>query len=213
MVRAPLARLMGLVNLLDPMELENHPDIDIIPAIKQSADELDAIIHDIADKTYIVRQSVIPELNSEEYEQNQEISKQPDFHVLIVDDDKMIQLLQKAVIMRNNFHPRPEFASNGQEALDILLANDNKDSTYLVLLDINMPVMTGWEFLDGLKQLNLKATIQVVIKTSSVDMQDKIRASSYPVVVDYMSKPIGVEQINQLKDNPRIAVLFQSQKA
>lgn len=210
LVRAPLARLMGLVNLLDPIELDNHPDIDLIPAIKQSADELDAIIHDIADKTYIVNQSVLPDLNIIDKENSKEIVQKPDFHVLIVDDDKMIQLLQKAVIMRNNFHPKPEFASNGQEALDILLANDNQDSTYLVLLDINMPVMTGWEFLDGLNQLNLKATIQVVIMTSSVDMQDKIRASSYPLVVDYMSKPIGVEQINQLRENPRLSVLFQS---
>jgi CheY-like chemotaxis protein len=69
-----------------------------------------------------------------------------------------------------------------------------------ILLDINMPIMNGWEFLDEYKRLNLDplGKSKIYIISSSVFSNDINKARSYPLVKDFISKPLNVEKIKEL---------------
>jgi CheY-like chemotaxis protein len=66
----------------------------------------------------------------------------------------------------------------------------------VLLLDINMPGITGWEFLDQLKALNLEANVYMY--SSSIDPDDVKEARNYPMVRDFISKPLDARTIRQL---------------
>ena len=66
----------------------------------------------------------------------------------------------------------------------------------VLLLDINMPGITGWEFLDQLKALNLEANVYMY--SSSIDPDDVKEARNYPMVRDFISKPLDARTIRQI---------------
>ncbi|WP_442955364.1 response regulator [Pedobacter terrae] len=65
---------------------------------------------------------------------------------------------------------------SGELAINYLYHPDNKDKQFLILLDINMPGMDGWAFLEHLKQHSTLSSIHVVIVSSSKESSDGIRA-------------------------------------
>lgn len=71
--------------------------------------------------------------------------------------------------------------------------------TILIFLDIYMPVMDGWAFLDVLQTLPIKNPIEVVILTSSSDLFEKEKARSYPNVLMYLEKELTSENITEIK--------------
>ncbi len=68
--------------------------------------------------------------------------------VIIIDDDEIVMMIQKKLIVNSCFNDMPLLFKNGKLGLDYILSNKEKDTVYFILLDINMPVMNGWEFLD-----------------------------------------------------------------
>jgi CheY-like chemotaxis protein len=70
----------------------------------------------------------------------------------------------------------------------------------VLFLDINMPVMTGWDFLETLETFDNKIIQQftIYIVSSSVDQSDKKRAIENPLVIDYIEKPVTVEKLKQI---------------
>jgi CheY-like chemotaxis protein len=92
---------------------------------------------------------------------------------------------------------------NGKFAIEQLSEIQQKDPAKLpdyILLDINMPIMNGWEFLDEYKRLNLDplGKSKIFIISSSVFSNDINKARSYPLVKDFISKPLNVEKIKEL---------------
>ena len=65
----------------------------------------------------------------------------------------------------------------------------------MLFLDINMPIMTGWEFMKEFEKLNtlIKDQIFIYILSSSIDQEDKLKAKNHPDVVDYIEKPLSAE--------------------
>lgn len=111
--------------------------------------------------------------------------------VLIVEDDTMISFLHKALLQKNKIAQDPLIFNNGKEVWDFLLNYDDPDEFYLILLDLNMPVLNGWQFLDKLKEKDEMANrIKVAIVTSSIDPEDKDKAKDYDVVDYFLSKPL-----------------------
>lgn len=118
--------------------------------------------------------------------------------ILLVDDDPIVQYLHKTILSKYNF-PTQKFFSNGALALDYILENRENDILFLVLLDINMPVMNGWAFLEKLKSFSIKPLVKVVIVTSSIDSLDKDKANNYQQVFEFIEKPLPENFVCHLK--------------
>lgn len=129
-------------------------------------------------------------------------------NVLIVDDDESVVFLHRVMVTENNFSGNPVILKNGQETLDYLLENVESSAAYLLLLDINMPLMTGWELLDKINEISFLNTVYVVMVTSSIDMADHEKASTYKQVIGYVEKPINSEALAVLKELQEIRNYF-----
>lgn len=121
--------------------------------------------------------------------------------IMCIDDDPITLMLFKKVVKKASFTKEIINASNGDEA--IILINNFKEKTrpQLIFLDLNMPVIGGWEFLDlfnSSNHPNLNNT-KIIILTSTIDPEDIKKAKSYPNVIEFLSKPITVEMLNYLK--------------
>ena len=128
--------------------------------------------------------------------------------ILCIDDDAITLMLCKKVIERVSFAQEVLTAKNGEEAIAYFneLAPQYKAGTLtypkLTFLDLNMPVMNGWEFLDHYLEndyQNLFKEAKFIVLSSTIDPQDVLKAKEYPMVIDFMSKPITKEMLENLK--------------
>lgn len=89
---------------------------------------------------------------------------------------------------------------NGKEAADNLLPRLQLDMEYpdVILLDLNMPIMDGWQFLDELAKIPAAKTIPIYIVSSSVDSRDIKKAETYKMVNKYIVKPFSISKIQSL---------------
>ncbi|WP_264563603.1 response regulator [Flavobacterium sp. N3904] len=127
--------------------------------------------------------------------------------IMCIDDDPITLMLIKKVVHKASFSKEIINAQNGEEALSILDELNNVKNNQaiakpqLIFLDLNMPVMGGWEFLDFFSKSNyfdLK-NIKVIVLTSTIDPDDIKKSKAYPNVIDFQSKPITVEMLNHIK--------------
>ena len=129
--------------------------------------------------------------------------------VLCVDDDPITLMLCKMVINRSDFAQELITAQNGEEALNYFddlrlnnLGNEVKRYPELIFLDLNMPVMGGWEFLDCFIKEDYRTYFKdckVIVLSSTIDPDDINKAKTYPMVLDFLSKPITKEMLEDLK--------------
>ncbi len=129
--------------------------------------------------------------------------------ILCVDDDPITLMLCKKVIMKSEFSKNIDTAVNGEDALkyfnNLIAGNDSKNNNYpqLIFLDLNMPVMNGWEFLDVFsKDQYLKhfSETKVIVLSSTIDPDDIQKSKQYPMVIEFLSKPITTEILELLKN-------------
>jgi CheY-like chemotaxis protein len=123
--------------------------------------------------------------------------------VLLVDDDEINNFISIKLIKKALLNTEIMACLNGKFAIEQLSEIQRKDPSKLpdyILLDINMPIMNGWEFLDEYKRLNIDplGKSKIFIISSSVFSNDINKARSYPLVKDFISKPLNVEKIKEL---------------
>lgn len=120
----------------------------------------------------------------------------------IVDDDDIYIYGIKKMLKKNPLCKELKIFHNGEEALDFFkdLTQHPKDIPDIIILDINMPVMDGWEFLDEFIPLRPKLQKEVVIYmvSSSIDINDIEKAKSISEISDYIVKPITEEKLAEL---------------
>mgnify|MGYP002781134931 CR=1 FL=1 len=122
--------------------------------------------------------------------------------ILLVDDDPITNFLNRKLLERLAVAEQILVAPNGREALDVLLAQCGQQHAgppVLVLLDVNMPVMNGFQFLEAYQQLPpaQQCALVVVMLTTSVSPRDQQRIHELPVAA-YLSKPLTQQQVEQV---------------
>lgn len=127
--------------------------------------------------------------------------------VLIIDDDQVVIFIQKKLMARNEISDCPVVFKNARPALDFIAAED-ENKEFLILLDINMPGMNGWDFLDELNNEPDKDRYHVIMVTSSVEQRDKEKAAKYSMVREFLEKPVTNESCQKIKDIPEISHFF-----
>lgn len=116
--------------------------------------------------------------------------------ILLIDDDSMMNFLQKKMLSHYFPVKNINVFENANDAL--LLMEKSSESSFLIFLDLNMPGMNGWKFMQQLKMKKLFHLSTIIILTSSIDYQDQQDALSIENVVEYISKPLTKEKINKV---------------
>lgn len=128
--------------------------------------------------------------------------------VLIIDDDDIVIFIQTKMVTNHHLSATPNCFKKASVALKYLRDEVVAENQYLVLLDINMPEMDGWQFLNELEDHPIKNNIHVIMVTSSIDRQDKDKSAKYSSVKGFIEKPISAENCEKLKRLPGITKFF-----
>ncbi|MDX2286929.1 MAG: response regulator [Bacteroidia bacterium] len=123
--------------------------------------------------------------------------------VFIIDDDPIFQFLAAQGLNKFGIACEVRPFENGADAIRALSQADAEGSPWpmLMLLDLNMPVMNGWEFLEACAGLlgSRPIATQIYVVTSSISSEDRERAFQYPMVARFISKPIPIAEWNALQ--------------
>lgn len=119
--------------------------------------------------------------------------------IFLVDDDPINNLINKRLLGKTGISEQIQEFLGGEEALDVL-KEVSSDNTLLIFLDINMPVLNGWEFLNKYLEYFPNRTDKIVILSSSIDFQDRQRASEYQIVSGFLEKPLTLDKIKNQMD-------------
>lgn len=119
--------------------------------------------------------------------------------IILIDDDSLTNYINRRILSRAL--PGVEIVdfTSGRKALDamrVMSVSENED--LLVFLDINMPVMSGWEVLDHLELELPELPVKVIMLTSSIERADRERAVTYESVFSFISKPVDSQKLTRL---------------
>lgn len=135
-------------------------------------------------------------------------NKSTNFEILIVDDDKVVSLLHKNLLKFDHIEPAVLFR-NGKNALEYLNQKNCVQNCFLLLLDLNMPIINGWEFLKQVKKSAFDCKIYVVLVTSSICKKDQIQAMEFDHVIGFCEKPLLKEHIAQIEELEEVKRFFK----
>jgi CheY-like chemotaxis protein len=127
--------------------------------------------------------------------------------VLLIDDDAPTNFLSSLILEEVDCTNHVHVAQSGRKALDYLSSlavNDDPETVApcpeLIFLDINMPAMNGWEFLEKYTEINLNQPCHpiIIMLTTSVNPEDKLKAVAIPLVSGFESKPLTCDIVEKL---------------
>ena len=124
--------------------------------------------------------------------------------ILLIDDDEPTNFLNRLTLEQTGCAREIRVAQGGQEALEYLHSCGEEGSPRpdLIFLDINMPAMDGWEFLQRYRLLpaDRKADIVLIMLTTSLNPDDELRTKAIPEVSGFENKPLNQQRLIALLD-------------
>jgi CheY-like chemotaxis protein len=119
--------------------------------------------------------------------------------ILLVDDDPDDNYFHQIVINKMNIVHKIDVVTDGVRALEYL-TKDNQTQPELIFLDINMPRMNGWEFLEEYKKTNIKSKSKIIIMilTTSANPDDLKKAKEIEEVSGFETKPLSTESLAEI---------------
>ena len=125
--------------------------------------------------------------------------------IWIIDDDPIYQIIMKKIIIKSGLFSSIMEFTNGKDAIKFLKKNINKQTVFpdIILLDIEMPLLDGWGFMEEMNGLKsqINSEIKIYISSSSIAIEDKERAKNNPNILGYLSKPINLNDIIKIATN------------
>ena len=111
----------------------------------------------------------------------------------IIDDDPVFVLLFKKILLKLGQFETIQNFENGQLGLAALIEKFNNNDPFpdIIFLDINMPIMDGWEFLKALEKYPFKADLTIYMVSSSIDPTEIKKSKKFKTVKRFISKPIS----------------------
>lgn len=117
--------------------------------------------------------------------------------ICIIDDDPIYQILINKIIAKSKTEYEILRFKNGKEAIDYFTLDTLKNLPEIILLDLEMPVMDGWDFMTEVDKIFTDQT-DIYIVSSSIAYEDKEKAKSFTKIKGYFSKPIDAEKILEI---------------
>jgi CheY-like chemotaxis protein len=116
--------------------------------------------------------------------------------VMMIDDEEIDQMIYKRTLIKSGLTDDVIGFTSAEDALEYL-AGDKMQKVDLILLDINMPRMTGFEFLEAVRQrIGMAFNIPIVMMlTTSLNPRDKARAAEFEIVKAYVNKPLHADTL------------------
>lgn len=129
---------------------------------------------------------------------------------ILIDDDPITNLIHARIIKNACEDSAPEVISfkKAEEALEFVTVDNPfwKKNKIIILLDLNMPELSGWEFLERIKPLP-ESLFTIYILSSSVAQADIKRSKKHPCVKGYLFKPLSIQEINELIKKETISLI------
>lgn len=133
-----------------------------------------------------------------------ELVQKMDKSILLVDDDKICNFINEVTLSKMGIAKEVHTALNGQDALDLINGYFQGDKALpdVIFLDLNMPIMDGFQFIEAFKRLDFpkKDKILIIVLTSSVNPVDIKRAKELGIE-HYLTKPVKEEDIMTILQN------------
>lgn len=126
--------------------------------------------------------------------------------VCVIDDDNIYQYTARVLLESTGLAKKITSFYNGRDAISFFQNTQNQRPEELpdvIFLDINMPIMNGWEFLEEYNKLHasLPKPIVVYVVSSSVDSSDMQKSRSFEAVTDYLVKPVNRTKFVELMES------------
>ncbi|HLW18964.1 MAG TPA: response regulator [Cyclobacteriaceae bacterium] len=180
-IRSHLANILGIISLSN--DKENLPG-EIMEMLQVSAGKLDQEIRKV--NNLLKENDSVMKNDSLEQALNRD---RDDRVIVFVDDDKVQHMINKRILLKVDPNLTLIFFENPTMALEWLSSN----KADILLLDINMPEMRGWELLDALERKGI--SIEVKMLTSSMAPEDLEESKNYHMVSGFLNKPLKEEEV------------------
>lgn len=119
--------------------------------------------------------------------------------ILIIEDNTAAAILVQSVIEQAGYKHDFKIASSCKEAINQISHYENIDSfPEIIILDLYLPGLNGWDFLERISKHSPKLKSKIVILTTSIRREDLVKATKFPQVIGYYNKPITITKAKDL---------------
>ncbi|MDP3393400.1 response regulator [Sediminibacterium sp.] len=185
-LRHEYAKIQSIIQMLDNIQISEKERNEMIAASRHSIQVINSTIFKINHKLSFNQTDGYFDF----YKKNHQYKK-----IILIDDDGLTNIINKRIIQMVNSTIEVVVFTD-IEAAEIFLKTADQSGEYLILLDVNFPFSSGWEFLENYQQFHIQS--KVIVLSSSIDTYDRDKARKYPMVVDYITKPLSSEMVKEM---------------
>lgn len=122
------------------------------------------------------------------------------YQLLLIEDDPIFTFLLEKGLKSVELEGDIFNFLNGLTAITFLKNEFSRENNYIIFLDLNMPIMNGWEFMDQFEKLGNTDNCLLFVLTSSAYQQDQDKLKNMPLVNDFITKPITEYNLKGIKE-------------